>query len=95
MRQLAIVFAAFFAFIIVGTYGTPSIREDFDAMGYFNNGSPNWFMKPTYNMNEWLVNVYPDRIQPSCLPYSVTAKYGLNDTKMLNYYSQAYQFWRM
>ena len=71
------------------------IREDFDATGYFYNGNPEWFNKQKYDMNQWLVNVYPDRIQPACLPYSITNKYGIADTGLLNFYSQSYQFWRM
>ena len=67
-------------------------NEHFDAMGLVYNVPPNWFIKPAYNLNDWIVNVYPEHIQPECLSYSVEGKYGsLED---INYNSQAYRFWR-
>jgi hypothetical protein len=53
---------------------------------------PNWYAVSNYNPIDWLVNVYPDRIQPSCLPYSVESKWG--SLENMNYNSQAYRFWR-
>jgi hypothetical protein len=67
--------------------------EGFDAMGYVYNVPPEWFRKPEYNVKDWLVTTYPDRIQPSCLPYSLENKYNQN-MGMMNYWSQAQQFWR-
>jgi len=67
--------------------------EGFDAMGYYYNGIPNWFRKPTYDVKDWIVTTYPDHIQPSCLPYSIENKYN-QDLSMLNYFSSAQQFWR-
>ncbi len=69
-------------------------KENFDATGIYLNGTPNWFIKPSYDMKKWFVNVYPDRIQPSCLPYSLTNKYGTDDIGLLNYYGSTYSFWR-
>jgi hypothetical protein len=66
-----------------------SISENFDVV-YVE--PPNWFKKPSYDADEWVVAVFPDRIQPDCLPYDITDKWGsLED---LNYVSQAYRFWR-
>jgi hypothetical protein len=67
--------------------------EGFDAMGYVYNVPPAWFRKPEYDVKEWLVTTYPDMVQPSCLPYSLESKYN-QDMGMMNYWSQAYQFWR-
>ena len=72
---------------------SPELKENFEAVGHFLNGSPEWFIKPEYDMKKWIVNAYPDRIQPACLPYSVTDKYG-GDLDLLNYYASANQFWR-
>ena len=54
---------------------------------------PNWFFKQDYNPSQWLVREYQDRIQPTCLPYSLDEKYG--SLENLNYLSSAYRFWRM
>lgn len=67
-------------------------RENFDATGLVYNKPPNWFQKKEYDPNDWVVNVYPERIQPSCLPYSQESKWG--SLGNLNYNSQAYRFWR-
>lgn len=53
---------------------------------------PNWFYKGPYDVTNWLVQVYPDRVQPECLSYNINNKYGSLDN--LNYYSQAYRYWR-
>lgn len=66
--------------------------ENFDGTGLVYNQFPNWFLKKPYDPKDWLVNVYPDRIQPSCLPYSVISKWG--SLENMNYNSQAYRFWR-
>lgn len=66
--------------------------ETFDATGLVYNMYPNWFAKKPYNPADWVVEVYPDNIQPSCLSYDRADKWGsLED---INYNSQAYKFWR-
>lgn len=67
-------------------------KEGFDASGYVYNHYPNWFSKKPYDMKDWLVPVYPDMIQPACLPYNVESKWG--SLENMNYNSQAYKFWR-
>lgn len=66
--------------------------ENFDATGLVFNQFPNWFYKKPYDPADWIVNVYPDRIQPECLPYAIESKWG--SLGNLNYNSQAYRFWR-
>ena len=65
-------------------------KEGFD-MVYLQY--PNWFDKKPYDINDWFVPVYPDMIQPECLPYDIKSKWG--SLENLNYNSQAYKFWRM
>ncbi len=77
--------------IIIINYCMP-VRENFDSVGILN-GTPNWFVKGDYHMPDWLVITYPDRIQPSCLPYSVTNKWG--SLEFLNFISNTNQFWRI
>ena len=67
-------------------------QENFDSLGLTYVQFPNWFYKKPYNPNDWMVNVYPEHIQPSCLPYSVESKWG--SLENMNYNSQAYRFWR-
>ena len=66
--------------------------ENFDATGLVFNQFPNWFYKKPYNPTDWIVNVYPDKIQPECLPYAIESKWGSLDN--MNYNSQSYRFWR-
>ena len=66
--------------------------EGFDAVGLVLNTQPNWFVKQTYNPSDWVVNQYPDIIQPSCLPYDKAARYG--SLENINYLSNAQRFWR-
>ncbi len=67
-------------------------KEGFDGLGMYVK-PPLWFRKPAYDVKDWIVTTYPDKIQPSCLPYSIENKYN-QDLGMLNYFSSAQQFWR-
>ena len=75
-------------FLVYKSYTT----EHFDSTGMVYAQFPNWFYKKPYDPNDWIVNVYPEHIQPSCLPYSVASKWG--SLENVNYNSQAYRFWR-
>lgn len=66
--------------------------ENFDAVGLVYNVPPNWFIKPEYDIRNWVVQTYNDAIQPSCLPYSNENRYGSLDN--INYLSSAVRFWR-
>lgn len=95
-KDIIIRFIILIIFFIIAvyllTYVITSNNEHFDATGWVYNKRPNWFNVKKYNPEDWLVNVYPEHIQPECLPYSIESKYGSLDN--LNYYSQAYRFWR-
>lgn len=92
---LIALFIFFIVFFALNYYNeTRQLRENFDATGYFLNGSPNWFIKPKYDITQWMTRTYPDRIQPACLPYSIGNKYGTDDLNLLNYYGSTFQFWR-
>ena len=81
------------AAMVAAAFVMSNKNEHFDAVGYVYNIPPNWFIKQTYNLDDWIVTVYPDQIQPECLPYSKQDKYG--PMGKINYMSQAYRFWRM
>lgn len=68
----------------------PKERENFEATGLVYNQPPEWFRKPAYNANDWIVAYYPQQIsQPSCMYQS------RGNPRELNYLSSAYRFWRM
>jgi hypothetical protein len=65
-------------------------KEGFTATGLVFNRPPEWFNKPKYNPDDWLVTYYPDQLsKPECLSYS------RGNPQELNYLSSAYRFWRM
>ncbi len=65
-------------------------QENFDGTGLVYNVAPEWFHKKNYNIEDWLVNVYPDRIHSDC-----NNSKRIIDPGLMNYYSQSYSFWRM
>lgn len=91
-NKILLFLLVFISILVILNYYN-NTRETFDAAGQYLTGTPSWFIKPEYSMTAWLVNAYPDRIQPSCLPYSITNKYG-GDLNLLNFYSSTNQFWR-
>jgi hypothetical protein len=92
IKKIVLFLILFLSIFVFLTYYN-TLRENFDAPGQFLTGTPNWFVKPDYDIKKWFVNAYPDRIQPSCLPYSVTNKYN-GDLGLLNFYSSTNQYWR-
>ncbi len=78
--------------LIIIIMSNKKCTEGFDGTGLVYNQFPNWFYKKPYDPTDWIVNVYPDKIQPECLPYSVESKWG--SLENMNYNSQAYRFWR-
>lgn len=66
-------------------------KENFDAVGLIFNKPPEWFNKPMYDMNEWIVNYSPDQLAK---PGGCDIHYR-GDPRELNYLSSAYRFWRM
>ncbi len=92
--MLSVIFVLVLVFVIafISYKYKYADTENFDGTGMVYNQAPNWFIKKPYDPKDWLVNVYPDRIQPSCLPYSVESKWG--SLENMNYNSQAYRFWR-
>jgi hypothetical protein len=85
---LIIVLIIGFLFVYYGA-GSGS-RENFEII---YTPYPNWFDKKPYDINDWFVVYYPDKIQPNCLPYDVNSRYG--SIENMNYNSSAYKFWRM
>ena len=67
-------------------------KEGFDASGYVLNVPSNWFIKKDYKTEDWLTREYPEHIQPECLSYSLSNKYG--SLENLNYLSSPTRFWR-
>jgi hypothetical protein len=79
------------AIMIIYFYNTK--REHFDAIGMYYNIPSEWFIKPKYNLQDWITTQYFDNIEPSCLPYSRAARYGGMDN--VNYLSSVMRFYRM
>jgi hypothetical protein len=87
-----ILFLALVLFALI-IYIAIRAREHFDGAGLVYNIPPNWFMKQDYDPRDWLVRVYIDKIQPTCLPYNIEDKYG--PIERLNYLASSTRFWRM
>jgi hypothetical protein len=91
ITKTQIILSLMLCLIIVIIISIVPRRENFDMTGLVLNVAPEWFQKQEYHLEDWLVNVYPDHIVPSCLPYSIENKYG--DLGLINYYGSPYQFW--
>jgi hypothetical protein len=89
---LLLIIPIFIYFLVVSGFSSGASVENFDGTGLVFNQYPNWFYKKPYNPADWLVKVYPNYIQPECLPYSIESKWG--SLENMNYNSQAYRFWR-
>ena len=78
------------AVYLVNCKSSSKDRENFDAAGLVYNRPPEWFHKPAYNPNDWMVAYYPQQIShPECMYKS------RGNPRELNYLSSAYRFWRM
>ncbi len=67
------------------------VSEHFDATGLVFNKPPEWFNKPYYNADDWLVAYYPDQLSK---PGGCDMHFRGNNSD-LNYLSSVYRFWRM
>lgn len=87
---IASILAVFAALLLV-QYKQKEVSEHFDAAGLVFNRPPEWFNKPTYNADDWLVAYYPDQLSN---PGGCDMHYR-GDPRDLNYLSSSYRFWRM
>ncbi len=65
--------------------------ESFDGVSMFFNGTPEWFRKQKYSIDDWYVPYFPDQL---AYPGGCDTNYR-GDPGILNWESSAYRFWRM
>jgi len=82
---------AVFAAVLLVQYKQNEVSEHFTADGWVLNRPPEWFNKPAYNANDWMVAYYPDQLSK---PGGCDMHYR-GENRDLNYLSSAYRFWRM
>jgi len=82
---------AVLAAVLLVQYKQKEVSEHFTADGWVLNQPPEWFHKPTYDPNDWIVAYYPEQLSK---PGGCDMHYR-GDPKELNYLSSAYRFWRM
>jgi len=83
------VLAVIAATMLVNSRSQQMKKEGFTADGWVLNQPPEWFHKPTYDPNDWIVAYYPDQLsKPECMHYR-------GDHRELNWLSSSYRFWRM
>jgi hypothetical protein len=85
------VLAVIAAIMLVNSRQQQIQKEGFTADGWVLNQPPEWFHKPTYDPNDWIVAYYPDQLAK---PGGCDMHYR-GDPRELNFLSSAYRFWRM
>jgi hypothetical protein len=90
---LGCIAAMAFVAIVLSSKFINRKTEDFTATGLVYNIPSNWFIKQTYDPNQWLVRQYVDTIQPECLSYSKASKFGGLDN--VNFMASTNRFWRI
>lgn len=93
MNPIIIILSIFIILLVIYILYSKNLlgnsKEGFTADGWVLNIPPEWFIKPKYDMSQWLVTYYPDQLsKPECLPYN------RGDPEELNYNASVYRFWR-
>ena len=88
---IAIVMSILAIFAAVVLVKNNNSKEGFDAAGLIFNQPPEWFHKPAYNLEDWLVAYNPDQLSQ---PGGCDMHYR-GSPEELNYLSSVYRFYRM